>query len=130
MSRVKEDHDNHCRNAVAECYSNGTFSKVLEFRDFLRKGQASASLFDACTEAVLAAARSIGAPEGLPVKGSPTASELQGALWAALEPAQSIQPLHCLSVNSDLSQLPPWQPPPAGPWYVQHHSQQRSHCIP
>jgi hypothetical protein len=120
MSQLMEDHENHCRNAVADCYTNGTFSKVLEFRDFLRRGQASVSLVDAHIESVLAAVRSIGIPGGLVVKGASSASDLLGALWAALEPAQRVQPFRCLTINSDLSQLPHWLPPPAGPWYVSH----------
>lgn len=110
--RVQEDHDGHTRNAVADCYTNGTFSKVLEFRCFHRRGRDSVSYRDAETEAVLMAARRQGPDANGAQRALRSASEVQAQMWSALQGLDGRIALAHRSINSDLSQLPTWLPPP------------------
>ena len=116
IMRVQEDHDGHTRNAVADCYTNGTFSKVLEFRRFHRRGRDSVSYRDAGTEAALMSARRLG-PDGVQ-SALRLASEVQAQAWSALQELNGRPELTSHSINSDISQLPPWLPPPTSSGYA------------
>ena len=115
--RTEGEHDCQTRNAIAECYVNGTYSKLFEFLDFHRRGSLSITFWDACTEAALSAARSAAARElARNTKVEASAARLAPVMLESASEAarRSIRNEH--TINEDLAQLPRWLPPMPGNW--------------
>jgi hypothetical protein len=117
--RTQDDHDAQARNAIAECYISGTYSKVLEFLHFHRRGRCSLTYWDASTEAAMADARMATAEVvSAGSKLATAAAAVQAGVWTGLESIRGRERAQEASFNEDLAQLPLWYPPVSGPWCV------------
>ena len=123
MLRAREEHDSQTRKSIAECYINGTFSKVLEFQEFYRRGMNALSFFDAATEAAMLDVRLVAAaacPKAAKGKGKKGAGRAASTAGDAMKDAlhdvlqREAVPNGCL--NDDLRQWPAWWSPGGGPW--------------
>ena len=115
--RTEVEHDCQTRNAIAECYVNGTYSKLFEFLDFHRRGSLSITFWDACTEAALCAARSAAARElARNTKVETSAARLAPVMLESVSEAARRSIRHEHTINDDLAQLPRWLPPMPGTW--------------
>jgi len=97
-------------DALADCYANSTFSKVLEFTAFQRREGGSLTFTEAAAEAALLALRRA-------TLGGAALSDAQSAIGAAMRsaPLEAAAAVPARFVNDDLQQLPVWLPPAATP---------------
>ena len=123
VQRLQDAQDSQTRNAIAECYTNGTFSKVLAFLRFHRRGRDSLTFCDVAAESALRGAHDAATAAMAPAdKLATVAAKVQRGVWSECEElllmpharAPPAQP----PFNEDLGQLPRWLPPYEGSWCV------------
>jgi hypothetical protein len=115
VRRVRSDCEEAIREAITECYTNGTYTKVLEFLGFQRREAASRTFLEADCESGLLRVR-LALTEGLSLttKVQQAAEEIVQRVAAVLDSDVECfrtDSAHDCAVNDDLSQLPQWLPP-------------------
>lgn len=118
---VRGSHEGATAEALAESFSQGSYSKVLEFAEFQRRGRDSMTYLEADSQQALAALRAA-AKTAVTVAGSgkvaAAVQRLGSEAWSLLEELDMADSMAGrdaaeLWVNDDLSQLPSWLAPHA-----------------
>lgn len=118
---VRSSHEGAAAEALADSFSQGSYSKVLEFGQFQRRGRDSMTYLEADSQQALATLRAA-AKTAVTVAGSgkvaAAVQRLGSEAWSLLEELEMGDSMAGrnaaeLWVNDDLSQRPPWLTPHA-----------------
>lgn len=126
---VRSSHEGAVAEALADSFSQGSYSKVLEFGEFKRRGRDSMTYLEADSQQALDTLR-LAAKTALAVAGTgkvtAAAQRLGAEAWSLLEELQMSdsmvgQDAAELWINDDLSQRPAWLAPHACERYANVH---------
>lgn len=115
VRRVRSDCEGAITEAITDCYTNGTYTKVPEFLGFRRREASSRTFLEAdCEHGLLLMRQAL-------IEGLSVTTKVQQAADGIVQRVAGIvadeidcfrtDSAHDSAVNEDLSQLPQWLPP-------------------